>query len=74
MVQRKIDADISQDEFVVLEVDGLRSRKELFKVVVLQIINAVTQDLYLSDRSGPGSSFSTRPMSLSGATTGSWGT
>ena len=49
----KSTLDISQDEFVVLEVDGLRSRKELFKVVVLQIINAVTQDLYLSDRSRP---------------------
>lgn len=43
--------DISKDEFVVLELEHLKPRKELFKAVVLQIINAVTQDLYLSDRS-----------------------
>lgn len=43
--------DISGDEFVVLELEALKPQKELFKVVTLQIINAVTQDLYLSDRS-----------------------
>ncbi len=42
--------DISTDEFVVLELENLKQRKDLFKVVTLQIINAVTQDLYLSDR------------------------
>lgn len=43
--------DISSDEFVVLELENLKHQKELFNVVTLQIINAVTQDLYLSDRS-----------------------
>lgn len=42
--------NISKDEFVVLELETLKTQKELFKVVTLQIINAVTQDLYLSDR------------------------
>jgi conjugal transfer ATP-binding protein TraC len=42
--------DISGDEFVVLELEHLKSRKELFRVVTLQVINAVTQDLYLSDK------------------------
>jgi len=45
--------DISKDEFVVLELEHLRPQKELFKVVTLQVINAVTRDLYLSDRSRP---------------------
>jgi conjugal transfer ATP-binding protein TraC len=35
----------------VLELEHLKSRKELFRVVTLQVINAVTQDLYLSDKS-----------------------
>lgn len=43
--------DISRDEFVVLELEHLKPQKELFKVVTMQVINAVTQDLYLSDRS-----------------------
>jgi conjugal transfer ATP-binding protein TraC len=43
--------DISADEFVVLELEHLKPIKELFKVITLQVINAVTQDLYLSDRS-----------------------
>lgn len=42
--------DISSDEFVVLELDRLKSKKELFTVVVMQVMNSVTQDLYLSDR------------------------
>jgi len=45
--------NISEDEFVVLELEHLEPQKDLFKVVTLQIINAVTQDLYLSDRSRP---------------------
>ena len=45
--------DISNDEFVVLELEHLKPQKELFKVVSLQVINGVTQDLYLSDRSRP---------------------
>jgi len=43
--------DISNDEFVVLELEKLKSQKELFKVVTLQVANACTQDLYQSDRS-----------------------
>lgn len=42
--------DIASDEFVVLELDHLLGRKELFRVVVLQVLNAVSQDLYLSRR------------------------
>ena len=45
--------DISSDEFVVLELEHLKPQKELFKVVTLQVINGVTQDLYLSDRTRP---------------------
>lgn len=42
--------DIASDEFVVLELEQLKSQKELFSVIVMQVMNAVTQDLYLSDR------------------------
>ena len=42
--------NISEDEFVVLELEHLKPQKELFKVITLQIINNVTRDLYLSDR------------------------
>lgn len=48
----KSTLDISQDCFVVLELEELKASPELFKVVTLQILNYVTQDLYLtSDRS-----------------------
>ncbi len=43
--------DIRHDEFVVLELEHLRVKPELYRVVTLLVINAVTQDLYLSDRS-----------------------
>lgn len=43
--------DISNDDFVVLELEHLLPKKSLFRVVTLQVINAVTMDLYLSDRS-----------------------
>lgn len=43
--------DISKDDFVVLELERLKSVRELFSVVVMQVMNSVTQDLYLSDRS-----------------------
>ena len=43
------DFDITSDEFVVLELQHLRPKPELFKVVTLQVINAVTHD-YMSDR------------------------
>ena len=42
--------DISSDDFVLLELEELKSQPEIFKVVTLQIINAVTRDMYLSDR------------------------
>jgi conjugal transfer ATP-binding protein TraC len=45
--------DISRDEFVVLELDNLSGIPPLFKVVVMQVVNAVTQDLYLSNREKP---------------------
>jgi conjugal transfer ATP-binding protein TraC len=45
--------DIRQDEFVVLELEHLKVQPELYRVVTLLVINAVTQDLYLSDRSRP---------------------
>ena len=43
--------DISQDDLVVLELEELKHKQELFRVVTLQVLNYVTQDLYLSDRS-----------------------
>jgi len=43
--------DISKDEFVVLELEELKKQPELFRVITLQVLNYVTQDLYLSDRS-----------------------
>ena len=42
--------DIAKDEYVVLELEHLKPQKSLFNVVLLQVINAVTHDLYLSDR------------------------
>lgn len=43
--------NIANDDFVVLELEKLNSQKELFNVVIMQVMNSVTQDLYLSDRS-----------------------
>ena len=45
--------DIRKDEFVVLELENLKVQPDLYRVVTLLVINAVTQDLYLSDRSRP---------------------
>lgn len=45
--------DISKDDFVVIELERLRQFPQLFGVIVLQIMNAVTQDLYLGDREVP---------------------
>jgi conjugal transfer ATP-binding protein TraC len=47
----KSNFNIGNDDFVLLELEDLKPQKELFKVVTLQVINAVTRDLYLSDRS-----------------------
>jgi conjugal transfer ATP-binding protein TraC len=49
----KATLDISKDRFVVLELEELFAMKELFNVVVLQIVNYVTQNLYLSTRDEP---------------------
>lgn len=43
--------DIRNDEFVVLELESLKPIPALYRVITLQVVNAVTQDLYLSDRS-----------------------
>lgn len=45
--------DIRSDEFIVLELEHLKAEPDLYRVVTLLVINAVTQDLYLSDRSRP---------------------
>lgn len=45
--------DISSDEFVVLELERLKAIPDLFNVVVMVVINAVTQELYLSARDRP---------------------
>lgn len=43
--------NITTDEFVVIELEKIRARRELFGVVVMQMLNLVTADLYLGDRS-----------------------
>ena len=43
--------DIRRDPFVVLELENLKTLPDLYRVVTLLVINGVTQDLYLSDRS-----------------------
>lgn len=45
------DFNIYEDEFVVLELGKLSDQKALFNVATLQVINAVTNDFYHSDRS-----------------------
>ena len=42
--------NIANDELVVLELQQLKDQKDLFSVIVMQVVNSVTQDLYLSDR------------------------
>ena len=46
----KSSLDLSSDDFVVLELEQLLHDQQLFHVVCAQGINAITQDLYLSDR------------------------
>ena len=41
---------IADDDFVVIELDDIKGDPELFSVVVIQMMNEITQDLYLSDR------------------------
>ena len=47
----KSTLNISKDDFVVLELENIMNDRELFQVISMQAINAITQDLYLSDRS-----------------------
>jgi len=46
----KANLDISNDDFVVLELGSLLNQPALFSIITTQVINAVTQDIYLSDR------------------------
>ena len=44
--------NIASDEFVVLELDSLLHKPELFNVATMQVVNATTKDLYITgDRS-----------------------
>ena len=45
--------DITRDEFVVLELERLKAMSDLFNVIVMVVVNAVTQELYLSARDRP---------------------
>ncbi|WP_404478381.1 TraC family protein [Novosphingobium sp. BL-52-GroH] len=45
--------DIGADEFVVLELERLKAMPDLFNVIVMVVVNAVTQELYLSARDRP---------------------
>jgi conjugal transfer ATP-binding protein TraC len=45
--------DFSQDQLVVLELEALKPQRDLYSVVVLQVLNMATMDLYLSDRKSP---------------------
>ncbi|MCX8959385.1 conjugal transfer protein TraC [Erwinia psidii] len=45
--------NIKDDEFVCADIEKLRSVKQLFFPMVMQLMNCITQDLYLSDRSRP---------------------
>lgn len=46
----KSTLNIKDDDYVVLELERLRNYSQLFSVIVMQVLNAVTQDLYLSER------------------------
>jgi conjugal transfer ATP-binding protein TraC len=45
--------DIAHDEFVVLELERLKNVPDLFNVIVMVVVNALTQELYLSARDRP---------------------
>ncbi|MBU0991726.1 MAG: type IV secretion system protein TraC [Proteobacteria bacterium] len=47
----KSNLNISTDDFVVLELEELKPQVELFRVVILQLINYITNNLYQSNRS-----------------------
>lgn len=46
MFNGKSSLNIADDQFVVMEMDRLLHEPELFRVVSMQVINAITQDLY----------------------------
>src|SRR3546814_9534053 len=45
--------DISADEFVFLDLERLKAMPDLINVIVMVVVNAVTQALYLPARSRP---------------------
>ncbi|HAT1588483.1 TPA: TraC family protein [Citrobacter farmeri] len=45
--------NIKDDEFVCTDLEKLRSVKQLFYPMIVNLMNAITMDLYLSDRSQP---------------------
>ncbi|ECC3269528.1 TraC family protein [Salmonella enterica] len=45
--------NIKDDEFVCTDMEKLRSVRQLFYPMVMNLMNAITQDLYLSDRTQP---------------------
>jgi conjugal transfer ATP-binding protein TraC len=47
----KSDLNIQTDHFVVLELQRLSTKKDLFRVITLVVLDAVTRNLYSSDRS-----------------------
>jgi len=49
----KTNFDVSSSDFIVLELEHLKPVKDLFNVIVLAVMNAVTFDLYLSSRDRP---------------------
>lgn len=44
---------IKDDDFVCADIEKLASVRQLFFPMVMQLMNSITQDLYLSDRSRP---------------------
>lgn len=49
----KSSLDIENERLVVLELEHLKQHRELFKIITNMVVNEVTSDLYLSDRSRP---------------------
>lgn len=45
--------NIASDDFVVVELEKLKARPELFSVAIMQCMNLITSDMYLSDRKDP---------------------
>jgi conjugal transfer ATP-binding protein TraC len=41
-----------ENDFVVCELDGLKNQKQLQQVVLLQLISAITNEMYLSNKNG----------------------